>query len=103
MAALADAEVDAVLAESDLRRITPKTIVDPDTIRRKVREVRKSSYALAAEQALMGEVVVAAAVLDRGARPLGAIHIAGSLAEWDIEDFRKKFAPLAIEAARALS
>lgn len=103
MAALSDAEMDNVLAESDMRRITPKTITDPEMIRRKVREVRKCSYALAAEQALIGEVVAAAAILDRSGRPLGAIHVAGSLSEWPIEDFRRKFAPLAVEAARALS
>ena len=103
LAALPPAEMDAVLAESDLRRITPKTIVDPDMIRRKVREARENAYALAAEEALIGEVAVAAAVLDRSGRPQGAIHIAGSLSEWPIEDFRRKFAPLVIEAARALS
>ena len=36
-------------------------------------------------------------------RPIGAVHIAGSLSEWSVEDFRRRFAPLAIEAARAVS
>ncbi len=103
LAALPEAEMETVLAESNLRRITPKTIIDPNLIRRKVREARENSYALAAEEALIGEVVVAAAILARSGRPLGAIHIAGSLSEWPIEDFRRKFAPLVIEAARALS
>ena len=103
LAALPEAEMEAVLAESDIRRITPKTTVDPDAIRRKVREARENAYALAAEEALMGEVVVAAAVLDRAGRPLGAVHVAGSLSEWPTEEFRRKFAPLVIEAARALS
>jgi IclR family pca regulon transcriptional regulator len=52
---------------------------------------------------LIGEVVLAAAVVTKDGRPLGAVHIAGSLSEWSIEDFRRKFSPLAIEAARAIS
>jgi DNA-binding IclR family transcriptional regulator len=103
LAALPEAEMEAVLAESSIRRITPKTTVDPELIRGKVREARENSFALAAEEALIGEVVVAAAVLDRSGGPMGAIHIAGSLSEWPMENFRSKFAPLVIEAARALS
>jgi DNA-binding IclR family transcriptional regulator len=103
LAALDEAEVEAVLAESDLRRMTPKTIIDPAIIRQKIREARENTYALAAEEALIGEVVVAAAILDRNGRPLGALHVAGSLSEWSIDEFCKKFSPLVIEAARALS
>lgn len=103
LAALAEPEMEAVLAESELRRITPKTTIDPEMIRRMVREARENSYALAMEEALIGEIVVAAAVLDRSGYPLGAIHVSGSLSEWPAEEFRRKFAPLVIEAARALS
>jgi DNA-binding IclR family transcriptional regulator len=103
LALLPDAEMDAILAESELRAITSKTITDPDLIRAKVRDVREDGFALASEEALVGEVVVAAGISDRAGRPLGAIHIAGSLSEWPVEDFRRKFAPLVIEAARALS
>jgi len=34
---------------------------------------------------------------------VAAIHVAGSLSEWREPDFRQRIAPLAIEAARALS
>lgn len=103
LAALPDSDVETVLAESNLSAITPKTTTDPVLIRSKIREARELGYALAAEEALIGEVVVAAAVCDRAGRPLGAVHVAGSLSEWPIEEFRKTFAPLVIEAARALS
>ena len=103
LAALPEDEMEAVLAESNLRPITRKTVVDPVLIREAVRQARENAFALAVEQALIGEIVVAAAVLDRSGRPMGAIHVAGSLSEWTIEDFSRKFAPLVIEAARALS
>lgn len=103
LAELPEAEMDSILAESDLRAITSKTITAPELIRLKVQEVRETGFALAAEEALVGEVVVAAAITDRAGRPLGAIHIAGSLGEWPVDEFRRRFAPLVIEAARALS
>ena len=103
LAALDEDEIEAVLAESDLRRITPKTIIDPTIIRQKIREARENSYALGVEEALIGEIVIAAAILDRNGQPLGALHVAGSLSEWPIDEFCKKFSPLVIEAARALS
>jgi DNA-binding IclR family transcriptional regulator len=92
-----------VLAGSELCAITPKTTTDPELIRSKIREARELGYALAAEEALIGEVVVAAAICDRTGRPMGAVHVAGSLSEWPVEEFRRNFAPLVIEAARALS
>jgi IclR family pca regulon transcriptional regulator len=103
LARLPDGEVEDVLARSELRKLTPKTLTDVDKIWGKIREARRDGYAYTSEEALIGEVVLAAAVVTKDGRPLGAVHIAGSLSEWSIEDFRRKFSPLAIEAARAIS
>lgn len=103
MAHMSDAEVDDVIARSDRRKITPRTITDPDAIRAKVREARQNGYALALEEVLQGEIAIATAILSPGGTPLGAIHIAGSLSEWDAETFCRRFAPLATEAAGALN
>lgn len=103
LAHLADAAVDDVLARSDRRPRTPKSITVVEKVWRKVRDARRDGYAIAVEEALIGEVVLAAAILDSPGRPVGAIHVAGSLSEWDVEAFRRAFAPLAVEAARALS
>jgi DNA-binding IclR family transcriptional regulator len=102
----------AQLDEKEARRIvegavrrpqTSKTITDPGTIMQKVAEARRDGFACALEESLIGEVVIAACVTGDRGQPVGAIHIAGSLSEWDDHEFRRRFAPLAIEAARALS
>jgi IclR family pca regulon transcriptional regulator len=103
LAHLPDAQVDDILARSERRALTPKTLLDTAKIWRKVREARRDGYAYAMEEALIGEIVLSAAVLEGPGQPVGAVHIAGSLSEWSVEDFRKRFAPLAVEAARALS
>lgn len=103
LAQMDDARVADVLARSDRRRLTPKTITDLPALRRKIADARSAGYALALEERLLGEIVLAAAITDRGGRPIGAIHIAGSLSEWQPAAFQKRMAPLAIETAKALS
>ena len=103
MAHLTDAEVDDIIARSDRRPFTDKTITAPDAVRAMVQEARQLGYALTVEEVLVGEVALGVAVLGSGGRPLGAIHIAGSLSEWTPEAFRTRFAPLAAEAANAIN
>lgn len=99
---LPDAQVRDILQRSDRRKLTPRTVVDIDEILAKVEEVRTSGYSLAVEQVMMGEVAVAAAVLDRDGLPIGAIHVSGSLAEWAPEDFVARAGPLVTAAAAGL-
>ncbi|WP_348933278.1 IclR family transcriptional regulator [Aquabacter sp. CN5-332] len=103
MAKLSDGEVDSILKRSDLVALTPRTITDPAEIRRQVARARKEGYSLVYDESLIGEVAVACAILDHRARPVAAIHIAGTLSEWDPESFAKRFSPLVAEAAGALS
>lgn len=102
LANLPEDEMNAVLSASSLVPITPKTITDPEMIRAKVEEARRQSYGLAVEETQLGEIGIGAAVLDRDGRPLGAVHISGSLSTWTSEDFCNRFAPLCIEASKAL-
>lgn len=102
LAVLSDDAARAIIMESDRTPRTPRTITDPDTIMEKIADARRDGYACALEESLIGEIVVAAAILDVDGAPVGAIHIAGSLSEWNEEDFRKRFAPHAIAAANAL-
>nr|WP_206077717.1 IclR family transcriptional regulator [Aquamicrobium sp. LC103] len=103
MARLTDGEVDGIIERSDRRPFTTKTICEPDEIRAKVSEARELGYAYTIGEVLVGEIALGAAVVGPDGRPLGAIHIAGSLSEWTAEDFCQRFAPLATEAARAIS
>jgi DNA-binding IclR family transcriptional regulator len=103
LALLEDSEIEDILKRSDRRPITPKSLTDIDKIWGKVREARRDGYAYASEEALIGEIVLAAVITNGNKRPIGAVHIAGSLSEWSVADFRRKYAPLAIESARALS
>jgi len=100
---LDEAEARGIVLGSSRVAATPKTITDPDAVMTKIAEARQDGYACAREESLLGEIVIGAAVVDGDGRPLGAIHIAGSLSEWNEAGFRRKFSPLLLEAARAIS
>lgn len=102
LACLPDAEVDDILARSELVPLTPRTETDPARIRQQVEQARVLHYGLALEESRLGEIAIASAIVDHDQRPLGAVHIAGSLSDWEEEAFTRRFAPLVIEAAQAL-
>lgn len=103
MARMPDDVVDDILKRSDRKPLTPKTLTKIPAIWQKIREARADGYAYALEEAQIGEIVLGACVLDGRQRPVGAVHIAGSLSEWSVADFRKSFSPLVVEAASAIS
>jgi DNA-binding IclR family transcriptional regulator len=103
MSHLAKEQVNDILARSTLKPLTPKTIYEAPKIRAKIAEAREKGYALTVEETVVGELVVAGAIMDVDGRPSAAIHIAGSLSEWKPNQFEKKFGPLAAETCHALS
>jgi len=88
---------------SGLKSFLPRGSVTLISATGRTAEARRNGYAHALEESLLGEIVIGSAVLDPLGQPVGAIHIAGSLSEWDERGFRRRFAPLLLEAARALS
>lgn len=99
---LPDDRVMDILLRSDRRKYTPRTTVEIDEILARIEQVRTSGYSLALEEVLVGEIAVAAAVLDHSGAPIGAIHVAASLAEWEPEDFVARAGPLVTAAAAGL-
>ena len=103
MALLPDHEVLSILRRSERRKLTPRTTTEMSEIMREVNCAREMGYATSLEQVYIGEFAVAAALKGRDGRPIGAIHVAGSLGEWQPEDFERRVAPLVVAAATAVS
>jgi DNA-binding IclR family transcriptional regulator len=101
LAALPEAEAEAVLARSDRVPLTPATVTGLPELRARLAEARRDGFALCLEESLRGEITLGAAVRDAAGRPVAAIHVAASLAEWEPAAFRR-LAPLVIHAAEAL-
>jgi DNA-binding IclR family transcriptional regulator len=96
-------EVNAILRRCDLKPLTPKTIYEAAKVRARIAEAREKGYALTVEETVLGEQVVAGAILGSNGRPAAAVHIAGSLSDWTPAQFEKQFGPLAAETGHALS
>lgn len=103
LARLPEAECEELIARSNRVPVTPQTITDPAVLMEHVAETRRNGYALALEQILTGEIAIGAAILGASGRPVAAIHVAGSLAEWEPEDFARQVAPLVIQTAQTIS
>lgn len=103
MARLPDPLVRDLIERSAREALTTHTTVDVDAAIAKVEEARHNGYAVAVEEVLVGEIAIGAAIVDRQGMPIAAIHVVGSLGEWDPADFEKRVAPLAVSAANAIS
>lgn len=99
---LPNEKVDDILDRSQLVPLTPKTLTDKAQIKQKIAEAKALHYGVSVEESLLGEIAIGSAILDHHNLPIAAVHIAGSLSEWTSESFTQRFAPLVIEAARAL-
>jgi IclR family transcriptional regulator, pca regulon regulatory protein len=103
LARLPKAQMMNLLQRSDRIKLTPKTTTSLERTVRLVAQAQADGYALALEEVLLGEIALAAAVTDESGRPVGAIHLAGSLSDWTAEEFARRFAPLVVDAAHAAS
>ncbi len=103
LAKLPTEQAKDILNRSKLVKINPRTLVAKDQILKKIEEARQAGYAIAVEQVMVGEVACGVAILDESGQPIAAIHVVGSLAEWTPSEFEKRFAPLVVQAARAIS
>jgi IclR family pca regulon transcriptional regulator len=103
LARLPKAQMMNLLHRSDRIKLTPKTTTSLERTVRLVAQAQADGYALALEEVLLGEIALAAAVTDESGRPVGAIHLAGSLSDWTPEEFARRFAPLVVDAAHAAS
>jgi IclR family pca regulon transcriptional regulator len=91
-----------ILERSERRKLTPRTTTEISEILERIAEVKETGYSVAVEEVLVGEVAVAAAVLDAKGVPVAAIHIAASLAEWTPQEFVQRVGPLVNAAAFGL-
>lgn len=75
LAYLREAEVDDILRQQGLPRLTPHTITTPAELKAELRTIRERGYAIDNEEGEEGVRCVAAAVLDHDGHPLAAISV----------------------------
>lgn len=103
LATLDDAEIDDILARTNLVQFTPSTVSQPRKIKERLARIRKQGYAHTEDEFFMGDISTAAAVVNQDGRAIGAINIAVPRVRWNAERDERRFADLVIQTAGALS
>ena len=71
------AGIERYLAQPSLERFTPRTLSDPETVRERLRDVRRRGFAWAIEEFDAGIASVAAPIADTSGEVIAAVHIHG--------------------------
>jgi len=69
-----EAEVDAILHES-LPKFTPKTMTDPQQLRRSLEQIRSQGYALVHEETQLGVAAIAAPITTRRRQVVASVSV----------------------------
>uniref|UniRef100_A0A9E8CS50 Helix-turn-helix domain-containing protein n=1 Tax=Bosea sp. NBC_00436 TaxID=2969620 RepID=A0A9E8CS50_9HYPH len=100
---LPEADARALVEHSPRKPLTPHTITDVEAVMAEIARARRDGFAVCAQEALTGEIVVAAPIVDLNGLPRGAVHIAMSIADHGQDEVRARFAPMAVATARLIA
>ncbi|MCP1336017.1 helix-turn-helix domain-containing protein [Hyphomicrobiales bacterium FT118] len=100
---LSEEEARAIIDAADLEVLTPRTETDPDRLLDLIAEARAEGFALVEEQSVLGEISLAAPIIDGAGRPIAALGITTSTAYWTPDSLRERLAPLVMRAANTVS
>lgn len=89
----------AIIARSDLRRLTPRTETDPARLFRLLDGIRRKGHALAIEQVYAGDISAAVPIFGPDGRPVAALNAAVPTSRWTGRDVEKTLVPLLRDTA----
>jgi DNA-binding IclR family transcriptional regulator len=96
-------EARQILDRSDLRAYTPHTTCRMSELVKKLNVSAARGYATAFEEFYHGDLSIAAAVVDRDGRPIGAVNVGVSRARFTPEEAEGRFSPLVVATALSVS
>jgi len=96
---------DALARLKAVRRsaMTPFTVTDLAGLRAALDQARELGYALNNQEAFVGDLSVAAPLVDRQGHPLGAVNIAVPTPRWRLEDVLARLVPQLLKTAAAIN
>lgn len=103
LATLDDEVIANILANTELKRYTPFTVVNPRLIRNKIIKVRESGFAVIVEEITLGDISIAAPVIGEDGRAMGAINVAVPTNRWSVENAQSTFAESVVASAQRSS
>ncbi|MCC6869377.1 MAG: helix-turn-helix domain-containing protein [Burkholderiales bacterium] len=102
LARLPEADARARLAAAPRKAMTARTVTNLAGLAGVLAEVRNCGYALNDQEAFVGDISIAAALVDRSGAVMGAINIAVPSPRWSVDEVRRQLAPQVVATARAI-
>ncbi|MEJ5083497.1 IclR family transcriptional regulator [Ochrobactrum sp. MYb379] len=103
LAGLQDDQINDILARSDLRAYTPKTIFEPEQIWQRIYETRQRGFAIAVEQVYANDIALAAPIHLPDGHTTAAVVLAASNLRYDENTITRQFVPMMISATRSVT
>lgn len=103
LSALPEADALALLRSGARTAFTRNTKLDEKSILQELERARERGFAMNQEEMFLGDMTLAAPVLDLSGRPIAAIHVVAPTNRWSAEDAITRLGPELISCARALS
>jgi DNA-binding IclR family transcriptional regulator len=92
-----------IIDTSDRSPLTSKSITEPAAIMKKIHAARIDGYSVAVEESILGEITLGAPIVNAQGLPVGAVHIAGSIANWNPETMVQRLLPGLLETVNILN
>jgi IclR family transcriptional regulator, pca regulon regulatory protein len=103
LSALPPDEARGLLDASERIAHTRYTVTGREEIETILETCRRNGYASNREELFIGDMTIAAAVLDGERRPVAAVHVVAPTSRWTLADAEQKLAPAVIDCARGIS
>ncbi len=103
LSCLPDEQVRALLLSSTRAPRTPATLTDVDAIMERIAACRQVGYATNCEELFLGDMGIAAPLVNSRGLPVGALHLSPPTSRWTMDEAQKRLGPMLIECARAIS
>ncbi len=83
--------------------MTQYTVTDAEQLQSMLVRIRAEGYVVNDQEAFIGDISIAAPILNSAREVVGAINIAVPLPRWTVEMTRRKLVPLVLKSAREIS
>ena len=93
LAGLPDGEIDATLARADLRKLTARTIVSAEDLRREIERVRRQGYAIVDEELEAGLRSIAAPIHDAAGAVAAAVNLSVQASRTSVGEMKRSLLP----------
>lgn len=103
MAHLAEEDAQTIVQTSELTPQTPHTLTDRKAILERLVEAQRLGYSIVDQEVVMGEISVAAPILDYAGKAIAAVSIPVSTTRCSVKSVQETLVPYLLETARAIS